>query len=360
MIERIKDLMQALVGADGYALLASAAWWLYPVVNERSFHWIFLVSFVVIALIVYLLGARRGASERSGFLGFIVPRRVYAHPSAILDYKFYVINQLAVAHLQIGGWVIALAGVLNLSQWVPSLLALGFGPAAADRPMTTGGAVAFSVAMVLAVDFARFFAHYLMHRNRVLWEFHKVHHAAEVLTPITSFRAHPVEIVLDLCLRIALTAGVVGVFRFFYAEGLTEITILNFGVISFFYYLTNHFRHSHIPIGYGRAVSQVLISPVMHQLHHSADRRHFDRNFGFIFTFWDRVAGTHLVPARGEQFVLGLPPDAGRFDSLWALYALPVARAFGWRDPVPASNGGAVARSPFCTLGLSKPPSPAS
>jgi len=26
-----------------------------------------------------------------------------------------------------------------------------------------------------------------------LWEFHKVHHSANVLTPITAFRVHPVD-----------------------------------------------------------------------------------------------------------------------------------------------------------------------
>ena len=37
-------------------------------------------------------------------------------------------------------------------------------------------------------DFAATWAHYLQHRVPILWELHKVHHSAEVMTPITSGR----------------------------------------------------------------------------------------------------------------------------------------------------------------------------
>src|ERR1039458_8498353 len=35
----------------------------------------------------------------------------------------------------------------------------------------------------------------LFHAIPALWEFHKVHHSAEVLTPLTEMRTHPVEII---------------------------------------------------------------------------------------------------------------------------------------------------------------------
>jgi sterol desaturase/sphingolipid hydroxylase (fatty acid hydroxylase superfamily) len=331
-MEGLKNLIQSVLGPDGYAMVSAAVWWFYPLVSERSFHWIFVAATVAFAFGLYLRGA-----DRRGFLRFLFPRSVYLHPSALLDYKFYFVNQLALAHLSIGGFVISLLGILEFSRWIPAAAAALFGSTVVSGPPGFAALAAYSLALVLAFDFARFLAHYLMHRSRVLWEFHKVHHAAEVLTPITAFRAHPVEIVLDLALRTVLAAIVTGVFGIFYAQGLTEITVVNVSVITFLYLLTNHFRHSHIPFGYGPRLSRWLISPSMHQLHHSADARHFDKNFGFIFTLWDRLAGTHLVPDRAERYTLGLPPEAGRFDSLWALYALPIARAFGWRDPAPAA-----------------------
>jgi sterol desaturase/sphingolipid hydroxylase (fatty acid hydroxylase superfamily) len=65
----------------------------------------------------------------------------------------------------------------------------------------------------------------------------------------------------------------------------------------------------------------------MHQLHHSAAPEHFDKNFGFIFSFWDRMAGTWLVPERNVSFTLGLPPDAGKYGTVTQLLLYPFAAA---------------------------------
>ena len=43
-----------------------------------------------------------------------------------------------------------------------------------------------------------------------LWEFHKVHHSAEVLNPITGFRSHPVDQVLDAVVMGAMTGLALG------------------------------------------------------------------------------------------------------------------------------------------------------
>ena len=47
-----------------------------------------------------------------------------------------------------------------------------------------------------------------MHRVPALWEFHKVHHSAEVLTPLTEWRQHPVELMLFPVVIGAATAAV--------------------------------------------------------------------------------------------------------------------------------------------------------
>ncbi len=36
------------------------------------------------------------------------------------------------------------------------------------------------------------------------------------------------------------------------------------------------------------------MSPSLHWLHHSSNPKHYDCNFGAIFTFWDKLFSTYL------------------------------------------------------------------
>ena len=54
--------------------------------------------------------------------------------------------------------------------------------------------IGYTLAVVLAIDLAVWLTHYLQHKVVVLWQFHQVHHSAEVLTPMTVYRMHPVDL----------------------------------------------------------------------------------------------------------------------------------------------------------------------
>ena len=177
---------------------------------------------------------------------------------------------------------------------------------------------AFTLLTALAYDYGRFLSHFVQHRVPVLWEFHKVHHSAEVLTPISSFRAHPLDQMIEFLFRLIGASLVSGVFAHFYPKGIAELTILDDSALTFVR-PDAHLRHSHIPMGFGK-LSHVLVSPVMHQLHHSANPEHFDKNFGFLFSFWDRMTGTERMVRRVHS---GLPPEAGKYDSATALFFYP-------------------------------------
>ena len=47
--------------------------------------------------------------------------------------------------------------------------------------------------LFLAYEIGYYVDHYLKHRVSVLWELHKLHHTADVLTPLTNFRNHPID-----------------------------------------------------------------------------------------------------------------------------------------------------------------------
>ena len=72
----------------------------------------------------------------------------------------------------------------------------------------TSVAVAFTLAGFVADDFTRYLVHLVMHRVPALWELHKVHHSAEVLTPFTLQRVHPLE-GFFMAVRSTVTLGLV-------------------------------------------------------------------------------------------------------------------------------------------------------
>src|SRR5215213_8072417 len=49
---------------------------------------------------------------------------------------------------------------------------------------------------LVALDLGNYFAHYLLHRSSMLWEFHKIHHSSRTLDWLATFRSHIIEQVL--------------------------------------------------------------------------------------------------------------------------------------------------------------------
>src|SRR2546426_736232 len=135
-----------------------------------------------------------------------------------------------------------------------------------------------------------------------------------------------------------------------------------------------HLRHSHVWLSYGPVLSRIFISPAQHQIHHSVDPRHVDRNFGGIFAIWDALFGTLYVPRTRETLTVGLA-DGGHagLDSVARLYTMPFRRLLA-RIPAIAHGGAFMKRScvvPVIALvtlalattlsvhrGLAQPPAP--
>jgi sterol desaturase/sphingolipid hydroxylase (fatty acid hydroxylase superfamily) len=338
--EQLKEWVKATLRPGTYEQIV----WIYyatigEVLSEPRLRGVLIASAVGVALVFYLFTVRQGRSI-AGFRRFLLPRNVFLHRSAVLDYKFFVVNQLVMGHLQLGRWVAAAVGLLAVSQGVTGLLTFVFG-----APQSTGAPswlalIGFTAVSLLAWDFGKYVAHYLTHKVAVLWEFHKVHHAAEVLTPISAFRAHPIDIMIDFFFRLLCTGAVGGVYAYLYPGGISELTILGFNAVAFvIYYWIAHLQHSHIPLGYGR-LSYLLVSPVMHQVHHSCEVQHWDRNFGFLFGIWDWMFGTLHVPRKDEPFRLGLPGGAEQYRTVRQLYLTPfvgIARKLAARRSTASS-----------------------
>jgi sterol desaturase/sphingolipid hydroxylase (fatty acid hydroxylase superfamily) len=285
----------------------------------------YLLSALVCAIVVHaLLRWRQPGSTPRGVLGYLFPRAIYLHPSTIADYKFFLVDRV-LSFVVVPFLVVSAGAVMPL---IAGLLAGLFGPP--EQPIIAPGGVStllYTLVNAAAIDFTLWAIHYLHHRVPVLWEFHKVHHSAQAMTPITAYRMHPVEIVISFNVTLAVGVFVLAVFQYLLAGTVNEYQVLGVNIVTYaFYVIGFNLRHSHVPMAYPRWLSHIFVSPFMHQLHHSKETRHLDKNMGFIFGFWDWAFGTLYVPKRGETFAIGLADgEDALFNGIGALYFRPFA-----------------------------------
>ncbi|MEL7029864.1 MAG: sterol desaturase family protein, partial [Pseudomonadota bacterium] len=166
---------------------------------------LYLLGALALAYLVYR-SQKRASGGEGGFWRFCFPREVYAHPSAIADYKYFLVNKAFFA--------LVLSYLIVNGEWVASGaydgLVAAFGEGARDGGFSFIGAAALTLGAVTAIDFAIFLSHYLQHKVPFLWRFHKVHHSAEVMTPLTAYRMHPVDEWPSMTLAALLSGAVAG------------------------------------------------------------------------------------------------------------------------------------------------------
>ncbi len=321
-LDRIQGEVDAF--ADRLADLSTYPFMVMPI---HRLYWYYLFGFLAIAFIVYL--CQKPAAEEftiKRFLRFWMPKSVYRHRSTLLDLKFYLFNGVFVEIAFVTVLIGSFFGFAEVFEAAFRALWPG-GGSGPGLTATPAAEFAYMIAIILAADLGFFIGHKLVHKVPLLWEFHKVHHSAPVLNPLTNYRFHPVDrIPLGLFMGL-LTALVKGGFAFAYPGGIAEMTAVNVGVLLLFN-LSANLRHSHIWLSYGWHLSHVLSSPAQHQIHHGSESRHIDKNFGLMFSVWDWIAGTLYVPRAREEVRFGLSGrEHEEYDSLWRLYSLPFVKA---------------------------------
>ena len=206
-----------------------------------------------------------------------------------------------------------------------------------------------TLVLFLAYELGYWVYHYLSHRIPFLWEFHKVHHTATALSPITVFRVHPV----DTWLFGNVTAVIVGVTHGVtsYVLGVTAqqfaLTDTNL-ILVVFIHVYLHFQHSHLWIAFRGLVGRLLLSPAHHQVHHSNNPAHFNKNLGSCLAVWDWMFGTLYVPAKApERLCFGVAPAGRDEQSVTEAYLASFQRAAAHVMPRgqtkrPEANAGSM------------------
>jgi len=157
-------------------------------------------------------------------------------------------------------------------------------------------------AFFIAGDFLRYANHRVRHLVPAMWAFHAVHHSDNELSPGTGLRDH----IGDRILSSIINAG-----PLMLLGGDPAVTF----ALSFAHQFWAFFIHIDAPITLG-PVGRIIVSPMYHRIHHSAEPRHWDRNFGEVLTVWDRMFGTATFDYErefecGVAYYAGANPPSG-------------------------------------------------
>ncbi len=290
---------------------------------QKRVFWMFLLSAGLIAFLWLKFNRTLTASYA---LKEIFSKKMWWNRSARADYGVWTLNTGVMLILSP-----RLLGQVGVGILVFQLLHELYGGRPAPLSFVPDWCImlAFTICLFVLDDFAKYAVHRLLHRVPVLWAFHKVHHSATSLNPITVFRTHPVEGVI-FALRGALVHGVcIAIFVFFFGSKVQLITVFGASVLNYaFHALGANLRHSHISIGFWKPVERIFISPAQHQIHHSVAPQHHDKNFGVALAIWDSMFGTLCYSQRNQNLEFGLENHSqNNPHSLRTLYIRPFIEA---------------------------------
>ncbi len=302
-----------------------------------------LASALIIAAAVIARRRRaRGRRVRLKVLArTLFPRHILLSASSRADIGFMLLNIFATGALI--GW--ALISYAAVSHWAQAGLGGLLGvlePSSAPAWVVAAG---MTVIGFLAYEFAYWLDHWLSHSIPVLWEFHRVHHTAETLSPVTVFRVHPVESLKFYNVSALILGLTHGTATWLVGGPAHEIAISGSNLILLaFIFATVHLQHSHVWIAFTGPWGRLLASPAHHQIHHSTNPADFGKNLGSCLMLFDWMFGTLRIPARErEPLVFGVEPGADSAHTVVSGLITPFIRAAallrpaGARLPAPAT-----------------------
>ena len=315
----MEDLIQTLAKfglyLDTYLTSLSADF-----LNHKKRIFIGYLAISAVMAVVFLC-AWRGLGIR-GAVGKVFDKKIFWSKSAKADYFIYAINR--IISILISPYLIAqgvvttflffqlskqnVVGFQSLDHW-PSLLIITF----------------YTLAYFFMDDLSKYIVHRCMHNWQFLWAFHKVHHSAETMTPITVYRVHPVESIIYGLRGSIVIGAMIGIFAYcFGIDNFSLATLLGVNLFSFIFNVAGaNLRHSHIEIAYWPWLEKIFISPAQHQLHHSIENKHFNKNYGAMLAVWDWLFGSLHFSETGEKLKFGLRPTEASATNIVQIYFRP-------------------------------------
>ena len=269
----------------------------YFIDNEHRVFLPYIVTSLLLAYFVFLL-----SDKKTTFFTFVFGNKRLINKSAQVDYCLIFINAFFKVFL-IANWVIWGS---YLQVYIDEYLQLIFGYNR-NSISVTSTLIFYTLSITFMKDFMAYLVHFLFHKIPFLWEFHKTHHSATTLTPLTQYRIHPVELIINNISMIFVFGLITGVFDYLSKHQIHQITYYGVNVFTFFFLASGaNLRHSHVKLKYPSLIENIFISPFQHQIHHSDNSAHFNKNLGSKLAIWDYLFGTLLKSKQVEDINFGI------------------------------------------------------
>jgi len=155
---------------------------------------------------------------------------------------------------------------------------------------------------VLAADFVYYWEHRISHEVRLLWVSHAVHHSAPIMNTAVAFRFGVFDPLISLPSSLVLV-----LFGF-------EPLLAFFGQVVVLAYQT--WIHTEV-IGRLGILDRILNTPSNHRVHHGADEKYLDRNYGGILMLWDQLFGTYQREEETPRYGLKDPINTVNPIKVW-------------------------------------------
>ena len=286
----------------------------YFVNTEKRVHILYLFSSIFLAFFVY-----KKSEINTSFLKYLFPKKIWVSKSAFVDYSLFCFNSLIkivfiAPHVIIGFYIafyvneflLLLFGVTNYTLGVWQTIVL------------------YTISLTIIGDFFSYIVHALMHKVPFLWEFHKIHHSATSLNPITQYRIHPVELIINNLRSVIVFGLVTGFFDYLSSHTVDRLLFLGANVFHFIFLLFGaNLRHSHVKLSYPKILEFIFISPLQHQIHHSNNPIHFNKNMGSKFALWDWFFGTLILSKNVGKLRFGIGKESVNHDNLYKTVLAP-------------------------------------
>ncbi|MEO9852220.1 MAG: sterol desaturase family protein [Reichenbachiella sp.] len=134
-----------------------------------------------------------------------------------------------------------------------------------------------TVLCLVLVDFIYYWEHVIEHKARILWSYHSIHHSSPIYNYTTAMRVSFIDSLITWVFYLPLIL-----------IGFHPYIVL----LCFFLVLMYQFwLHTEI-IGKLGWFELVFMTPSQHRVHHGSDKMYLDKNFGALFSVWDRMFGT--------------------------------------------------------------------
>ena len=131
---------------------------------------------------------------------------------------------------------------------------------------------------IIIADFIYYWEHRIEHEIRILWTYHSIHHSSPIYNYTTALRVSFIDGFVTWVFFLPMILIGFNPFIVFIAIaiGLAYQTWLHTELIG--------------KLGW---FEKIFMTPSQHRVHHGSDDIYLDKNYGAIFSIWDRWFGTY-------------------------------------------------------------------